>query len=164
MKKWLDFLKQYEVYGFEENIKSCQKLFSSLYKWSFFTRIFAYSEVPQICTPPILEDFEVFSKVFIKTSIKITQPKKNYNLKLISSKSWRTVGLKYGQSPKRPLLKIEEQPYRCVICNNASARFSFARTYACHIKAFHSFYDGYDLRLPEPSARDMSFQRLKRKR
>ena len=28
MKKRLDFLEQYEVYGFEENIKSCQKLFS----------------------------------------------------------------------------------------------------------------------------------------
>ena len=56
-------------------------------------------------------------------------------------------------SKPRKTPQIEKHPYRCVICNSDSARFSFARTYACHMKAFHSFHDGYDLSLPEPSAR-----------
>ena len=56
-------------------------------------------------------------------------------------------------SKRKKTTQIEEQPYRCVICNSDSARFSFARTYARHMKTLHSFHDGYDLRLPEPSAR-----------
>ena len=71
-----------------------------------------------------------------------------FNFRQAMKSGWAQIFSKPRKTPQ-----IEKHPYRCVICNSDSARFSFARTYACHMKAFHSFHDGYDLSLPEPSAR-----------
>ena len=52
MKKRLDFLEQYEVYGFEDNIKSCQKLFS------YFVQVILLYKDFRVVDIAWLEEFE----------------------------------------------------------------------------------------------------------
>eukprot|EP00493_Phyllostaurus_siculus_P000935 UN00940 len=69
MKKRLDFLEQFEVYGFEENMKYCQKLFTVVPKevsenqvfWRFFANVF-YSGTLNMFVKPIENFLEAFEK------------------------------------------------------------------------------------------------------
>ena len=49
--------------------------------------------------------------------------------------------------------KIEERPYRCVICNTDKARFKNSSGYSSHMSIRHKNHKGFDMSLPKLSAR-----------
>ena len=60
MEKRLDFLEQYEVYGFEENIKSCQKLFSQFVQVILLSQGFERGYFKTLHRVGFFENFSLF--------------------------------------------------------------------------------------------------------
>ena len=114
--------------------------------------------------PPHPRGFRTFFKsVYQNINQNYTIPEKLHskiNFRQAMRKNWSEI---FSKSKKTP--QIEEKPYRCVICNSNSVRFSFARIYVCHMKTLICFtIDMISDYLSHQQGRYMSFQRLKRKR